>query len=219
VHLHKVCICSDAQGKTTLLKIVSGLAQHDSGDVFIGPAAAAAAAAAVAAQAAGASANGSLNSSSGATAGSSNGAGGTSSAGGGATAGSGLAAAARTAQTGLVFQFPERHFLGATIAEELTFGWAQRPEDMFIRQQMSLRLGKVRCQPLRQLFASPQWIECGLWRRTLLCSGIRQHGMRRRTALRVCAHGLYHTTRHRHSSPCGGATGLTAGEVVVTVDN
>lgn len=33
---------------------------------------------------------------------------------------------------------------GGTIGEELTFGWPQRPEDMFRRQQMTLRLGKVK---------------------------------------------------------------------------
>ena len=32
-------------------------------------------------------------------------------------------AAAVAASAGIVFQFPERHFLGSTIAEELTFGW------------------------------------------------------------------------------------------------
>lgn len=98
----------------------------------------------------------------------------------------GSAAAARTAQTGLVFQFPERHFLvgpsidgcacgpwfagcqhnpscrctacivtwwpclclkGSTVGEELTFGWPQRPEDMFTRQQMALRLNRVGSRP------------------------------------------------------------------------
>ena len=28
---------------------------------------------------------------------------------------------------GLVFQFPERHFLGETLVEELTFGWPANP--------------------------------------------------------------------------------------------
>ena len=31
----------------------------------------------------------------------------------------------RLAQVGMVFQFPERHFLGHTIRSELTFGWAR----------------------------------------------------------------------------------------------
>ena len=30
---------------------------------------------------------------------------------------------AKPARVGLVFQFPERHFLGETLVEELTFGW------------------------------------------------------------------------------------------------
>lgn len=33
--------------------------------------------------------------------------------------------AERSTQVGMVFQFPERHFLGHTIRSELTFGWAQ----------------------------------------------------------------------------------------------
>lgn len=30
-------------------------------------------------------------------------------------------------RVGLVFQFPERHFLGATLADEMTFGWPVSP--------------------------------------------------------------------------------------------
>ena len=95
------------QGKTTLLKIIGGLAQQDSGTVGIGSGALAVPATAV-------SSNGSNGS---------NGTGHTAAAAGGpAAAGSSgsapgrggssaSAAAARTARTGLVFQFPERHFL------------------------------------------------------------------------------------------------------------
>lgn len=32
------------------------------------------------------------------------------------------------AAAGLVFQFPERHFIGRTLGEELTVGWPQGPE-------------------------------------------------------------------------------------------
>jgi len=40
-----------------------------------------------------------------------------------AAAGEHTPAALRLARAGLVFQFPERHFVGATAVEELTFGW------------------------------------------------------------------------------------------------
>ena len=38
-------------------------------------------------------------------------------------AASSSSATAKPARVGLVFQFPERHFLGETLVEELTFGW------------------------------------------------------------------------------------------------
>jgi len=41
--------------------------------------------------------------------------------------GGGSGAPARPPSLGLVFQFPERHFLGATLADELTFGWPADP--------------------------------------------------------------------------------------------
>lgn len=126
-------------GKTTLLKIIGGLAQHDCGLVRIGLGALDVASAAVSGD--GSNSNGSGSGTS-ASAISTDGSSRSNSVdvGGG---GGARAAAARTAQTGLVFQFPERHFLGGTIGEELTFGWPQRPEDMFTRQQMTMRLGKV----------------------------------------------------------------------------
>jgi energy-coupling factor transport system ATP-binding protein len=41
----------------------------------------------------------------------------------GGAAGEALPARARAAAAGLVFQFPERHFVGGTLGEELTLGW------------------------------------------------------------------------------------------------
>ena len=46
----------------------------------------------------------------------------------------------------MVFQFPERHFLGDSLLRELTFGWPQRAEDWGARQQLSERLVNVRPQ-------------------------------------------------------------------------
>jgi energy-coupling factor transporter ATP-binding protein EcfA2 len=47
-------------------------------------------------------------------------------------------------QVGLVFQFPERHFLGEDVLQELTFAWPRTyPE----RQQLSMRLPQVRRPP------------------------------------------------------------------------
>lgn len=37
----------------------------------------------------------------------------------------------------MVFQFPERHFLGSTIRTELTFGWSNSPADL---QELILRV-------------------------------------------------------------------------------
>ena len=36
-----------------------------------------------------------------------------------------LSSARRLDRVGLVFQFPERHFLGKTMLDELTFGWGR----------------------------------------------------------------------------------------------
>ena len=46
----------------------------------------------------------------------------------------------RAAAAGLVFQFPERHFLGDSIQAELTFGW---PADYGERRRLSERLVRV----------------------------------------------------------------------------
>ena len=54
----------------------------------------------------------------------------------------------RAAAAGMVFQFPERHFLGDSLMQELTFGWPQRPQDWGTRQQLSVRLTHVSCAPM-----------------------------------------------------------------------
>lgn len=111
-------------GKTTLLKIVAGLALHDSGTVHVGTAAAAAAAAASAAVAAPGTPEASDQAKADKTK---------------RTA----EAATRLQTTGLVFQFPDRHFLGATIEEELTFGWPSGAGEEAQRVAKSLRTRKV----------------------------------------------------------------------------
>lgn len=37
-------------------------------------------------------------------------------------------------QAGLVFQFPERHFIGRSMSQELTVGWPLAPEQVLERQ-------------------------------------------------------------------------------------
>jgi len=51
---------------------------------------------------------------------------------------SGLSAQQRTQRAGLVFQFPERYFLGNTIAEELTIGWPQESTSAAAAMQQAL---------------------------------------------------------------------------------
>ena len=46
----------------------------------------------------------------------------------------------RLDRVGLVFQFPERHFLGKTVLQELTFAWPQSPESFPKRRELALRL-------------------------------------------------------------------------------
>ena len=46
-------------------------------------------------------------------------------------------AAERTKKVGLCFQFPERHFLGRTILEELTFGWPQNARSFRMRRELA----------------------------------------------------------------------------------
>lgn len=56
-----------------------------------------------------------------------------------------LSAQQRTQRAGIVFQFPERHFVGGTLAEELTAGWplGDTPEGLFARQALATRASKV----------------------------------------------------------------------------
>lgn len=58
---------------------------------------------------------------------------------------SGLPAQQRTQRAGIVFQFPERHFVGGTLAEELTAGWppGDTAEGLFARQALAARASRV----------------------------------------------------------------------------
>ena len=49
----------------------------------------------------------------------------------------GTPAVERTKKVGLCFQFPERHFLGRTILEELTFGWPQNAKSFRMRRDLA----------------------------------------------------------------------------------
>eukprot|EP00192_Tetraselmis_astigmatica_P019537 CAMPEP_0117650490 /NCGR_PEP_ID=MMETSP0804-20121206/1565_1 /TAXON_ID=1074897 /ORGANISM="Tetraselmis astigmatica, Strain CCMP880" /LENGTH=195 /DNA_ID=CAMNT_0005456361 /DNA_START=919 /DNA_END=1506 /DNA_ORIENTATION=- len=51
--------------------------------------------------------------------------------------------AERRASVGMLFQFPERHFLGGTVLEELTVGWPVAPEHYWERQQLAQRMEQV----------------------------------------------------------------------------
>jgi energy-coupling factor transporter ATP-binding protein EcfA2 len=57
----------------------------------------------------------------------------------------GLPAQQRTQRAGIVFQFPERHFVGGTLAEELTAGWppGDTTEGLVARQALAVRASKV----------------------------------------------------------------------------
>lgn len=44
---------------------------------------------------------------------------------------------------GLVFQFPERHFLGSTVKEELTFGWPRGTQGQAKRMELATRLSSA----------------------------------------------------------------------------
>lgn len=50
-----------------------------------------------------------------------------------------LSSQQRMQSAGLVFQFPERHFVGRTIAQEITVGWPLTPEKEMERQALSAR--------------------------------------------------------------------------------
>ncbi|PRW20876.1 ABC transporter I family member chloroplastic [Chlorella sorokiniana] len=62
---------------------------------------------------------------------------------GAAAAGGALPSEARMAQAGLVFQFPERHFIGRTMSAELTVGWPLAPEQVLERQALAVRTHQV----------------------------------------------------------------------------
>lgn len=64
---------------------------------------------------------------------------------GGTGTGRPLPAEARMAAAGLVFQFPERHFIGRTLGEELTVGWPSglSPAGMAERQARAARAYQV----------------------------------------------------------------------------
>jgi energy-coupling factor transporter ATP-binding protein EcfA2 len=49
----------------------------------------------------------------------------------------------RMASAGLVFQFPERHFIGASLSQELVVGWPLAPDAFAARQALSLRAHEV----------------------------------------------------------------------------
>ena len=47
-----------------------------------------------------------------------------------------LDSTSRMKEAGLVFQFPERHFVGRTLQDELTIGWPVNGPDAMVKQQM-----------------------------------------------------------------------------------
>lgn len=49
-------------------------------------------------------------------------------------------AAERLARVGMVFQFPERHFLGRTVLQELTFGWPASANAFARRRELALAM-------------------------------------------------------------------------------
>ena len=51
-----------------------------------------------------------------------------------------MPSARRLDRVGLVFQFPERHFLGKTMLQELTFAWPQSPEAFPKRRQLAIKM-------------------------------------------------------------------------------
>jgi len=49
-------------------------------------------------------------------------------------------AAERLSRVGIVFQFPERHFLGRTVMQELTFGWPTSANAFASRRELAYRM-------------------------------------------------------------------------------
>ncbi|GIM03571.1 hypothetical protein Vretimale_8313 [Volvox reticuliferus] len=128
-------------GKTTLLQVLAGLTEQTSGHIRIlhggtgtdygafsmQPGSSAASMASVRVQMGGAVA------SNGVSAGSSI----------SGTAAAGLTVEERMQQVGLVFQFPERHFLGEDLMQELTFTWPRLMQHWAERQTLSARMRQV----------------------------------------------------------------------------
>jgi len=52
----------------------------------------------------------------------------------------GTPSAERLSKVGIVFQFPERHFLGKTLLQELTFGWPQSQNAFTKRRELAYRM-------------------------------------------------------------------------------
>ena len=106
-------------GKTTLLQLVAGLAQQCGGAIsFSGPPPPVASTVS--------SGNGSSSRAAAASA-----------------ADEGLSSEERMAQAGLVFQFPERHFIGRSLSAELTVGWPIAPEQLMLRTALAQRTHEV----------------------------------------------------------------------------
>jgi len=143
-------------GKTSLLKIVAGLAQHNSGRVVVGAASQPVPQAVDPAVLSGNGAAPGMTATTSPTAG---------------QKAEGMGAGDRAQAAGMVFQFPERHFLGSTIQEELVFGWPNRPDDGMARLALTMRtravLEAVGMQQVDML-ASPASLSDGYKRRLAL---------------------------------------------------
>ncbi|KAG2451234.1 hypothetical protein HYH02_003841 [Chlamydomonas schloesseri] len=107
-------------GKTTLLQVLAGLSEQTSGQVRV-------------LRGGGSAFNGNGSS---ALNGNGSSAGGVHAAGGPG----GLSMEERMQQVGLVFQFPERHFLGEDLLQELTFTWPRLPGYWGERNELSARM-------------------------------------------------------------------------------
>lgn len=130
-------------GKTTLLQVLAGLTEQSAGHIRIVKLGAGAV------SGSGSSSNG--NGVGGYSGGNGNGNGlypvAAAAAAAGPAAGStgsgGLSVEDRMQQVGLVFQFPERHFLGSDLMQELSFTWPRLPQYWGERQLLSARMQQV----------------------------------------------------------------------------
>eukprot|EP00891_Asterochloris_glomerata_P001514 jgi/Astpho2/1514/fgenesh1_pm.00026_%23_16_t len=80
----------------------------------------------------------------------------------------------RMADVGLVFQFPERHFLGATVGQELSFGWSVPASSTLLHVQKCLERLAL---PLVRLGSTQLYLDCALQ--------VLSDGYKRRVALAV----------------------------------